>query len=61
MYRGSLAIACNLGADPVDVPVTGEVVLAWGQPTAGAETTRLEGHSVGIFKSSSTSGKPVDN
>ena len=32
MRRGSLAIACNLGADPVDVPVTGEVVLAWGEP-----------------------------
>jgi maltooligosyltrehalose trehalohydrolase len=50
MHRGSLAIACNLGADAVDIPVTGEVVLAWGEPTVAAEATRLGGHSFAILR-----------
>jgi maltooligosyltrehalose trehalohydrolase len=50
MHRGSLAIACNLGAEAVDVPVTGEVVLAWGDPGVGAKTTRLEGHSFVVLR-----------
>ncbi len=38
MRRGALAIACNLGAESVDVPFTGEVVLSWGSPgVSGAE------------------------
>jgi maltooligosyltrehalose trehalohydrolase len=49
MHRGSLAIACNLGADTVDVPVTGQVVLAWGEPKC-AKATRLEGHSFAILR-----------
>lgn len=51
MHRGALAVACNLGADPVDVPVAGDVLLAWGGPVAGTETTRLEGHSFAIVRS----------
>ena len=39
MHRGSLAIVCNLNADEVTVPVTGEVVLAWGEPTVDADAT----------------------
>ena len=35
--RGSLSIACNLGTEAVDVPVTGEVVLAWGGPSRSGE------------------------
>lgn len=50
MYRGSLAIACNLGTDAVDVPVTGEVMLAWGEPEVNAKTTRLEGYSFAILR-----------
>ena len=42
MHRGSLAIACNLGADPVDVPVTGEVVLAWGEPTPSSQRETID-------------------
>ena len=64
MHRGSLAIACNLGTEAVDVPVTGEVVLAWGEPKVDAEATRLEGHSFAILRSvkaPSTSERPVDN
>ena len=45
----SLAIACNLGTDAVDVPVTGEVVFAWDEPNF-AKTTRLEGHSFAILR-----------
>jgi maltooligosyltrehalose trehalohydrolase len=57
MHRGSLAIVCNLGTDAVDVPVTGEVVLAWGEPKVDDKATRLAGHSfaiVRIVKSPST-------
>jgi maltooligosyltrehalose trehalohydrolase len=61
MHRGSLAIACNLGADAVDVPVTGDVVMAWSYPTVAAKSTRLEGHSFAVVKSESTGKGPVDN
>jgi len=50
MHRGSLAIACNLGIEAVDVPVTGEVVLAWGEPKVDAEATRVDGHSFVIVR-----------
>ncbi|MET0189989.1 MAG: DUF3459 domain-containing protein [Pseudonocardia sediminis] len=49
MHRGSLAIACNLHADEVTVPVTGEVVLAWGEPVVDA-ATRLAGHSFAVLR-----------
>ncbi|PQM47506.1 Malto-oligosyltrehalose trehalohydrolase [Mycobacterium talmoniae] len=48
--RGRLAIACNLGAEPVTVPVAGELVLAWGEPELGAERTTLPGHSFAILR-----------
>ncbi|KUI34043.1 malto-oligosyltrehalose trehalohydrolase [Mycobacterium sp. IS-1590] len=50
LHRGSLSIACNLGADDVDVPVTGEVVLAWDPPTVGADSTRVPGHSFAVIR-----------
>jgi len=50
MHRGSLAIVCNLGTEPVGVPVTGEVVLAWGEPAVGADATHLTGHSVAVLR-----------
>jgi maltooligosyltrehalose trehalohydrolase len=53
MRRGLLAIACNLGTATVDVPVTGEVLLAWGTPTVNAKSTRIEGHSFAVVKSRS--------
>ena len=31
MLRGTLAIACNLGPDSVAVPVTGQLLYAWGR------------------------------
>lgn len=51
MHRGAVAIACNLGADPVEVPVGGRLLLAWGEPAVSAESTRLDGHSFAIVKS----------
>lgn len=50
MRRGALAIACNLGTQAADVPVTGEVVLAWGELAAGKQTTRIDGHSVAVLR-----------
>ncbi len=52
LHRGAFAIASNLGTDPVTVPVTGEVVLAWGEPVVSAETTALEGHSFAVLRTS---------
>ncbi len=49
LRRGAFAIACNLGTEPVAVPVGGEVVLAWEPPTVG-EATRLPGHSFAILR-----------
>ena len=50
MRRGRLAIACNLGTQPVQVPATGTLVLGWGEPVAGTEATKLAGHSVAVLR-----------
>ncbi|PRC44291.1 malto-oligosyltrehalose trehalohydrolase, partial [Mycobacterium sp. ITM-2017-0098] len=50
MHRGAVAVVCNIGEHPVDVPVTGDVVLAWTEPTVGARTTRIDGHSVAVLR-----------
>jgi maltooligosyltrehalose trehalohydrolase len=50
MHRGRLAIACNLGADAVTVPVSGETVLAWGDPVVQAGCTVLGGHTFAILR-----------
>ncbi len=50
LYRGTLAVACNLGADSVAIPVTGEVVYAWGTPRIGAAGAELDGHSFAVLR-----------
>jgi maltooligosyltrehalose trehalohydrolase len=50
LHRGALAVACNLGDEPVTVPAAGEVVLASGEPAVG-ESTVLQGHSFAILRS----------
>ncbi|MCZ8379672.1 malto-oligosyltrehalose trehalohydrolase [Mycobacterium sp. CPCC 205372] len=50
MHRGAFAVACNLGADPVTVPVTGEVVLSWDEPAVEGDSTRLPGHSFAVLR-----------
>ncbi|OBJ00591.1 malto-oligosyltrehalose trehalohydrolase [Mycobacterium sp. 1465703.0] len=47
--RGRLRIVCNLGAEQVRVPVSGEVVLAWDEPAVDADGTVLQGHSFAIL------------
>lgn len=49
LRRGRFAIACNLGTQPVRVPVTGQVVLAWGAPRVDGAGTELDGHSFAIL------------
>ncbi len=50
LSRGQLRIACNLGSEPVTVPVAGEVVLAWREPTADGGGTALQGYSIAILR-----------
>ena len=50
MYRGALSIVCNLSERPVEVPVVGDVVLAWGEPAVGDDATRLGAHSVVVLR-----------
>lgn len=50
LRRGGLVIACNLGPESVAVPVSGEVVLAWGEPNADGKSTVLQGHSFAIVR-----------
>jgi maltooligosyltrehalose trehalohydrolase len=50
LRRGAFAVACNLSAEAVSVPVTGEVVSASDEPAVGAEGTRLAGHSFAILR-----------
>lgn len=53
MRRGRLTVACNLGAEPVTLPVDGEVVLAWGEPTLAADSIVLEGYSFAVVRTRS--------
>jgi maltooligosyltrehalose trehalohydrolase len=50
LYRGTLAIACNLDPGPRTVPVTGTVVLGWDGPVVGAGETTLAGHSFAVLR-----------
>jgi maltooligosyltrehalose trehalohydrolase len=50
LHRGRLAIACNLGSEPVDVPVTGETVLYSATPSIGATSTALQPYSFAILR-----------
>ncbi|HEX5142589.1 MAG TPA: malto-oligosyltrehalose trehalohydrolase [Mycobacterium sp.] len=50
LHRGALAIACNLGSASVAVPVSGELVYAWGSPRLGAVGTALDGHSFAVLR-----------
>jgi maltooligosyltrehalose trehalohydrolase len=50
MHRGGIAIACNLGEEQVRVPVTGEVLLGWGEADVDADGAALSGHSVAVVK-----------
>jgi maltooligosyltrehalose trehalohydrolase len=50
LYRGTLAIACNLGPHSVSVPVAGELVYAWGCPHTGRSDTVLDGHSFAVVR-----------
>lgn len=54
VHRGALRIACNLGAEPVTVPVGGSPVLWWEPPTQDetASATVLPGHSFVVLDSS---------
>ncbi|MDG4668862.1 malto-oligosyltrehalose trehalohydrolase [Mycobacterium sp. 236(2023)] len=50
MHRATLTFACNLGTEAVDIPVTGDVILAWTPPIVGSQTTRVDGHSVAVLR-----------
>ncbi len=50
MRRGRLVVACNLSTDPVTVPCTGDLVLAWGAPSIGGESSELPPHSFAILR-----------
>lgn len=50
LSRGQFRIACNLGTEPVAVPVAGEVILAWDEPSASSDGTLLHGHSVAVMR-----------
>jgi maltooligosyltrehalose trehalohydrolase len=53
MHRGRLVIACNLGAEAVSVPFTGDVVLCSAPPGVGA-ATELQPYSFAILRSVDT-------
>lgn len=54
--RGRMRIVCNLRAEQVRVPVTGELVLAWDEPAVHPDRTELPGHSFAILRSTGGSG-----
>jgi maltooligosyltrehalose trehalohydrolase len=50
LQRGHLTVVCNLGAAPVSVPCTGELVLCSDSPAVGDESTELAPHSFAILR-----------
>ena len=50
MRRSKLAVACNLGAEPVAIPFTGELVLYSDSPGVGDENTELAPYSFSILR-----------
>jgi maltooligosyltrehalose trehalohydrolase len=50
LRRGGLTVACNLGAEPVRVPFTGELVLWSEPPTVGEQSTELPPQSFAILR-----------
>ena len=50
MRRSKLAVACNLGAEPVAIPFTGELVLYSASPGVGDESTELAPYSFAILR-----------
>ncbi|QUR67366.1 malto-oligosyltrehalose trehalohydrolase [Mycobacterium spongiae] len=61
MRRGRLAIVCNLAADTVRVPISGELMLAWSSPHIDSNTTALPPHSFAILRVDSDSLPQVDH
>ena len=51
LRRGTLAVACNLADAAVRVPVTGETVLAWAEPSVDGSGTVIPGHSFAVLRS----------
>ncbi len=54
MRRGAVAIAANLGAESVEVTVTGDLLARWGDPEVGAEATTLPPHTVVVLRRESS-------
>jgi maltooligosyltrehalose trehalohydrolase len=50
LRRNQVAIACNLGGEPVTLPVSGELLLAWDAPDIGESTSELPAHSVAVLR-----------
>ncbi len=47
LSRGQLRIACNLSTEPVTVPVAGDILLAWDEPTVTDESAVLPPEIIG--------------
>ncbi|MCG7593504.1 malto-oligosyltrehalose trehalohydrolase [Mycobacterium sp. PSTR-4-N] len=50
MHRGAFAVVCTLGDSDVDVPVTGDAVLTFGDAEVGTDATRMGGHAVAVLR-----------
>lgn len=50
LHRGAVSIACNLGTEPVAVPASGELLLAWENPDLRTDSTVLAGHSFAVLR-----------
>jgi maltooligosyltrehalose trehalohydrolase len=50
MHRGRLMVACNLGAEPAALPITGELVLGSEPISVDGQITELPPHSFAIVR-----------
>ena len=51
VHRGTIRVACNLGADPVTVPVGGVPLMWWDEPVVNRTRSAalIPGHSFAVF------------
>ncbi len=53
MIRRTITVAANLAPEPVDVPVSGTILTAFGEASATSGGVRLGGHSVALVRNPS--------
>ncbi|MGZ4533551.1 MAG: malto-oligosyltrehalose trehalohydrolase [Mycobacteriaceae bacterium] len=61
LHRNGIDLVCNLSGESVIVPVTGRVMLAWGEPEVGHAAITMPGESFAVLEVSKDLGNSEDH